>query len=99
MKIHNIIESIKRFVDKGYDKKLKNKEAVIDELKKLKKRKDKIEKLLLNAKKEKAKELKKELEIIKKLRKKAKKILNKWAIFYYAPSMQDILTPLLELDI
>ena len=76
MKIKKIVESIKRFIDKGYDKKLKNKEALIQELKRLKKRKDKVQKLLNSAKKEEAKELKKELEIIKKLRKKAKKFLN-----------------------
>ena len=76
-KIKKIIERVRRFLDEGYNKKIKDREDVLTSLKKMKKREKRLkEKLKKERDSEVIKKLEQELEIIKKLRTKAKEILN-----------------------
>jgi len=76
-KLKKIVEKIRRFLDKGYDKKIKDKEDVIKYLKKMKKREDSLKDKLKNeADSEKIRKFSQELEVIKKLRQKAKEKID-----------------------
>lgn len=72
-KLKKIAEKIRRFLDKGYDKKIKDKEDVIEYLKKMKKREEKLKDKLKNeTDTDEIRKFSQELEVIKKLRQKAK---------------------------
>jgi len=76
-KLKKIIERVRRFLDEGYNKKLKDAEDVLESLQKMKKREQKLkEKLTAENKTEEIKKLSQELDIIRKLRKKAKELLS-----------------------
>lgn len=76
-KFKKIVERVRRFLDEGYNKKLKDKEDVFESLKKMKKREEKLkEKLEKTNDAEEIKKYGQELEIIRKLRTKAKEILK-----------------------
>lgn len=76
-KMKKIVERVRRFLDEGYNKKLKDREDVLESLKKMKKREKKIKDKLEKAKDaDEIKKLKQELEVIKKLRNKAKEMLS-----------------------
>lgn len=71
------MDRIRRFLDEGYNKKLKDREEVFESLAKMKKREKKLkEKLAKESDPDAIKKLGQELDIIKKLRKKAKDILS-----------------------
>lgn len=76
-KVKKIMDRIRRFLDEGYNKKLKDREEVFDSLAKMKKREKKLkEKLAKESDPDTIKKLGQELDIIKKLRSKAKDILK-----------------------
>jgi flagellar biosynthesis component FlhA len=75
-KLNKLVEKVRRFLDEGYNKKLKDGEDVLESLQKMKQREQKLkEKLAKEADTEEIKKLSQELEIIRKLRKKAKELL------------------------
>ena len=75
-KLKKIMHYVKRFVDGKYDKKMKNEEELINSLKKMKKRENKIKEKIKNMEGDDLKKLVQELEVIKKLRQKAKELLK-----------------------
>lgn len=76
-KFKKIAEKIRRFLDKGYDKKIKDKEDIVEHLKDMKKREDTLkEKLLDETDEEKIKKINQELEVINLLRQKAVEKIN-----------------------
>ena len=76
-KLKKIIERVRRFLDEGYNKKLKDAEDVLESLRKMKRREQKLkEKLTDENDADEIKKLSQELEIIRKLRTKAKELLS-----------------------
>ncbi len=76
-KMKKIVQQVRRFLDEGYNKKLKDREDLLESLQKMKRREKKLKEKLDDVHDAgEIKKLKQELEIIKKLRNKAKSILK-----------------------
>lgn len=72
-----LVQRVRRFLDEGYNKKFRDREDVLESLKKMKKREKKIKEKLDKAKgSDEIKKLRQELEVIRKLRSKAKELLS-----------------------
>lgn len=76
-KMKKLVQRVRRFLDEGYNKKFRDREDVLESLKKMKKREKKIKEKLDKAKgSDEIKKLRQELEVIRKLRSKAKELLS-----------------------